>query len=262
MTATWPICFWGPSCAEFAESRGVPLYKKAHAVDFGAPEVGSGFVVASVSVGSEEALSWAGLVAAAVSAEPAVASEWVVASLTVVVTCGSIGSSEVGSEPWPSVVPGASVGGKGLGTGLSRAFCALLHSLNHEPPDAAVTVVLVIVAVAVLAFTVVVGCSGGVSTDASFVSLSWVCGRVAVLPRSFAAMSGSSEGVGPGNAVWRAVSTLSWPSGRDHQLRQAHVAAGGPRGAGAGSGGNGGSSMRTSSGLGGGSIMPPVDTLT
>jgi len=104
-----------------------------------------------------------------------------------------------------------------------------------------------------------------------------------VLPRLFVTMSGSSEGVGPGNGVCCAVSTLScssqpslaasgWPSGRDHQLRQAHVDAVGAscavEGAGSGgSGGSGGSSMRVVSGLvvsglGVWSTMPPVDTLT
>lgn len=88
-------------------------------------------------------------------------------------------------------------------------------------------------------------------------------------------MSDSSKGVDPGNGVRCAVSTLSfasqsglfesgWPSGRDHQLRQAHVDAAwaGCAVEGAGSGGSGGSSLLAVSGLGVWSTMPPVDTLT
>lgn len=99
-------------------------------------------------------------------------------------------------------------------------------------------------------------------------------------------MSGSSEGVGPGSGVFCAFSTLScasllalvaseYPSGRDHQLRHAHVFAAVFACFVAGSGGNGGSSTRGSSeggassaggvssgfGLGASSTMPSVETL-
>lgn len=96
-----------------------------------------------------------------------------------------------------------------------------------------------------------VSLDGVASTDASFLSTSVIWSLANAPSRPFVFASDSSEGVGPGNGVLCASSTLScpallalaasvYPSGRDHQLVQPHAfAAASVLG---GSGGSGGSS--------------------
>lgn len=98
MTATWPICFWGPPCIDFASLPGEPLYQKAQADDFGVPEADVTLVEASFRVDSVEASVRAEFVVASVRAESVVAFADSVGFPTVFVACESSEASGSISE--------------------------------------------------------------------------------------------------------------------------------------------------------------------